>query len=63
MYIQSAFEMNSEEKIAQEKNSLLHVKDAFKKMIIVKDDIKPRYDDDGILTIGVFDFLLDRVEL
>lgn len=63
LYIQSAFEMNSEEKIAQEKNSLLHVKDAFKKMIIVKDDIKPRYDDDGILTIGVFDFLLDRVEL
>ncbi len=62
-YIQSAYEMKTEEKIAQEKNSLLTVKDSFQKIIVVKDDIKTRYDNDGIVTVGLYDFLLGRVEL
>lgn len=59
-YIQSAFEMSSTEKMIQEKKSLTKLNDFFKKIIIVKDDIKPRTDEQGILTIGIFDFLLDE---
>lgn len=58
-YIQSAFEMNSAEKVLQEKKSLSKLNDFFKKIIIVKDDIKPRTDEQGIVTIGIFDFLLN----
>jgi predicted AAA+ superfamily ATPase len=56
-YIQSAFQLPDAEKVQQEKASLLAMKDSFKKIIIVKDVIKPFQDDDGILTIGLFDFL------
>ena len=41
----------------QEKASLLAVRDSFKKIIIVKDVIKPFHNEDGILMIGLFDFL------
>lgn len=59
-YIQSAFEMSSPEKIVQEKKSLTKLNDFFKKIIVVKDDIKPRTDEQGIVTIGIFDFLLNE---
>ena len=62
-YVQSAYEMKTEEKIEQEKKSLLCAKDSFQKVIVVKDDIKTRYDEDGIITVGLYDFLLGRVEL
>ena len=39
-YIQSAFAMNNEEKIAQEQRSLVHISYSFKKIIIVADNIK-----------------------
>ena len=42
---------------------LLRIKDSFKKIIIVKDDIKPKRNEDGILTIGLKDFLLDKNSL
>lgn len=58
-YIQSAFSLPDEEKTAQEKASLVNVNDSFRKIIIVKDVIKPWYDNDGILTMGIYDFLLD----
>lgn len=58
-YIQSAFEMTSPEKIVQEKKSLTKLNDSFKKIIVVKDDIKPRTDEQGIITVGIFDFLLN----
>ena len=51
------------EKEAQESASLLRIKDSFKKIIIVKDDIKPKRNEDGILTIGLKDFLLDKNSL
>lgn len=57
-YIQSAFQLPDHEKEEQEKTSLLHVKDSFKKIIIVKDVIKVRHDTDGITTMSIFDFLL-----
>ncbi len=62
-YIQSAFTMDSEEKQAQEKNSLLNIKDFFKKIIIVKDDIKRKRDEYGIITMSIYDFLLDEKSL
>lgn len=57
-YIQSAFIMPTDSKERQESNSLLNIDDAFKKIIIVKDYIKPKRDQLGIITIGLIDFLL-----
>ena len=62
-YIQSAYSIPDNKKRVQEKASLIHVKDSFKKIIIVKDVIKPWHDDDGILTMGIFDFLLNEHSL
>jgi len=57
-YIQSAFATNSEEKKEQERNSLKRIDDSFKKIIIVRDNIVPRYDEYGIYYVGIRDFLL-----
>lgn len=57
-YIQVAYTIDSEEKIAQEQKSLLHINDAFKKIIIVKDSIKPHYNNYGVYIIGLYEFLL-----
>ena len=62
-YIQSAFDMANEVKEKQEKKSLLKTKDSFKKIIVVKDDIKLKRDDSGITTMGIFDFLLNENSL
>ena len=62
-YIQSAFVMDTEERQAQEKNSLLNIKDFFKKIIIVKDDIRRKRDEYGIITRSIYDFLLDEASL
>lgn len=56
-YIQSALSMPNEAKRRQEIASLLKINDSFKKIVIVRDDIKPWTDDNGILTIGLLDFL------
>ena len=56
-YIQSALTLPNKEKILQETNSLRHIHDGFKKIIITKDDIHPWHNEDGILFIGLFDFL------
>ena len=62
-YIQSAFAMDSEEKQEQEKNSLMNIRDFFKKIIVVKDDIKRKRDENGIVTMSIYDFLLDEDSL
>ena len=62
-YIQVAYTIDSSEKTAQEQKSLLHINDAFKKIIIVKDSVKPHYNDYGIYIIGLFDFLLNENSL
>lgn len=59
IYIQSAFSMPDEEKINQEERPLLKVNDSFKKIIIVKDYIKRTRNENGIITMSIFDFLLD----
>lgn len=58
-YIQSAFAMQDEEKEKQEQRSLLSTGDGFKKIIITKDALAPLYNEDGILIMSIFDFLLD----
>jgi len=62
-YIQSAFALSSEEKIAQEQRSLLYIPDSFRKIIVVGDNIKVRRDENGIMTIGLKNFLLDENSL
>lgn len=62
-YIQSAFSLPDDAKRAQEKASLTTARDSFKKIIIVKDVIKPWHDDDGVLTMSVYDFLLNENSL
>ena len=62
-YIQSAFAMNNEEKIAQEQRSLVNISDSFKKIIIVADNIKVRRNEEGITTMGLRNFLLDENSL
>jgi predicted AAA+ superfamily ATPase len=58
-YIQSAFSIQGAEKEAQEKASLLDVKDSFKKIIVVRDVINVRRDENGITTMSIYDFLLN----
>lgn len=60
VYIQSAYRMPTAEKSEQERRSLLNIKDSFKKMIVVGDNIKRKVDEQGIETIGLLDFLLDK---
>lgn len=58
-YIQSAFIMPTDAKERQESASLFNIDDSFKKIIIVKDYIKPKRNEKGIVTIGLIDFLLN----
>ena len=62
-YIQSAFAMTTSEKQAQEERPLNAIGDSFKKIIVVRDNIKVRRNDMGIVTIGIRNFLLDENSL
>lgn len=62
-YIQSAFSMPTREKLIQEKASLIHVNDSFKKIIIVKDVVNVTRDETGITTMSIYDFLLNENSL
>lgn len=57
-YLQVALSIDDEEKMKQEKRSLLRIKDSFIKIIITKYSTGVSYDNDGIIHIGLFDFLL-----
>ena len=63
IYIQSALEMKTTEKVQQEQKSLLNVNDFFKKIIIVGDNIKRSRFDNGIILMSIYDFLLDANSL
>ena len=58
-YIQSAYALPDEAKREQELASLKRINDSFKKIIIVRDDIAPYYDDNGVRIMGLMDFLLN----
>ena len=57
-YIQSAFALADEAKVTQETQSLSRVADAFQKIVVVRDDIRPYRDERGIMFVGLIDFLL-----
>ncbi len=59
-YIQSAFNIDTDEKKEQEVNSLCRINDSFRKIVVVKDDIVPWHNEKGILFIGIIQFLLDE---
>ena len=58
-YIQSAYSLPDEAKRDQEIRPFRKIDDSFRKMIITKDIVQPFYDDYGILTVSIYDFLLD----
>jgi len=62
-YIQSAYSIPNEEKRNQEIRPLRKIDDSFAKMIITKDPTPPRYDEYGILTMSIYDFLLNSDSL
>lgn len=62
-YIQSAYRMESEEKIKQERASLLKVDDSFKKIIVLGEECPVTRDEQGITTMSIFDFLLKENSL
>ena len=62
-YIQFAYRMESEEKIKQERASLLNIDDSFKKIIIVGEECPVIRDEKGITTISIYDFLLKENSL
>ena len=62
-YIQSAYSLPDEAKRAQEIRPFRKIDDSFKKIIITKDVVLPYYDEYGILTLNIYDFLLDPKSL
>lgn len=63
LYIQSAYALPSKEKIEQEQDSLLQVSDGFRKIIIAGDHYSTGYNENGILVVGLYDFLLEKVNI
>ncbi|MCQ2749849.1 MAG: ATP-binding protein [Clostridia bacterium] len=58
-YIQSALDIYDEDKLKQEEKSLINIKDAYEKIIIVKNSYISRVRDNGVKIMGLFDFLLN----
>lgn len=62
-YIQSAYSIPDEEKMLQETRPFRKIDDSFKKIIVTKDMVPKHYDEHGILTLNIYDFLLDAASL
>ena len=62
-YIQSAYALPDKEKMEQEQRSLVNTGDGFKKIIITKDAVAPLYNEEGILVMSVYDFLLNPASM
>ena len=62
-YIQSAYGMPNQEKLEQEQRPLMLTGDFFKRMIITKDTPAPHYNEEGVLIMNIYDFLLDENSL
>ena len=62
-YLQSAYRLPDEEKQKQEKRSLEQIKDSFRKIVVVGERMKLRRDDNGIVLMGVYEFLSDSTLL
>ena len=62
-YIQSALNLDTPEKTLQETKSLNNIGDSFKKIIVVKDNIKLWRNEQGIVIMGIYEFLLNKNSL
>ena len=62
-YIQSAYSIPDDEKMLQETRPFRKIDDSFKKIIVTKDMVPKHYDEHGILTLNIYDFLLDAASL
>ena len=62
-YIQSAYAIPDQEKMEQEQRSLMLTGDFFKRIIITKDTPAPYYNENGVLIMSVYDFLLNENSL
>ena len=62
-YIQSAYSMPDEKKQAQEIRPFRKIDDSFKKIVVTKDIVPLHYDENGILIMNIYDFLLDQTKL
>lgn len=62
-YIQSVLSISDREKLVQEQRSLININDSFRKIIITNDNVIAHYNEEGILIINIFDFLLNPVIL
>ena len=59
-YIQCTLSLKDTEKRIQEERPFMLVRDSYRKIIIVEDDVIPHYDENGIFIIGIRDFLTDK---
>ena len=59
-YVQSAYAIPDEEKRMQETRVFARIPDSFKKIVVVREDIVPWHDEQGVLYVGVEQFLLDE---
>lgn len=62
-YVQSALNLETREKTIQEERPLMNINDNFKKIIVVKDNIKHWITEEGILVVGIQEFLLNQNSL
>ena len=64
IYIQSAYQINDDEKLEQELRPFKNINDSFKKILIIGKKLEPYYDDYGVLHMGLYNFLeKDNFEL
>jgi len=63
IYIQSAYRLPDLDKVEQEQASLLHIPDGFKKIIIDGDRYHSNYNNQGILLVGIYEFLINGAGL
>ena len=59
-YVQSALNLDTREKTIQEERPLMNINDNFKKIIVVKSDTRHWITEEGILVVGIKEFLLDK---
>ena len=62
-YIQSAYNIDDKDKKKQEIQSLLNIRDSFKKFVIVYDHFLKWQDDNGIIYMSIYDFILNEDSL
>ncbi len=60
IYVQSALSVQDADRMAEKKRPLMEIGDSFSKIIVTKDSTLPMYDEDGIIFVNLFDFLLNK---